>query len=249
MIWRCYLVWSSRIKFVVLPAILCILNNVAALVIVLVSTKHSFDPTISGPLSELSSAVPPTVLTAFLYGALASNTVLTSMIAGRIYYVIRNDLTLLGPRARRTYKTAIAVSIESGILYPVALAVEAAILPAIHQADPANKIHYQLLAIFGKTMYLLLVQIVVRNLIQDEIPAGVLTIKQGIAPTLIIIRIGLGSCVVDAKYGGSESQSDGRIEDGSSTTNRDCTASSVSLRFRKPDDSEVHVIPSDASTE
>ncbi|KAK7061036.1 hypothetical protein VNI00_000771 [Paramarasmius palmivorus] len=212
-IWRCYLVWAARIKFVVLPAGLCVLNNVAALVIALVDPRHAIEISSSSEHPQ-PNVTPPTLFPVFLYGALISNIVLTSMIAGRIYYVIRNDLTLLGPQVQRTYKTAVAVSIESGILYPIALAVEAAIIPAIHHVDPnenVKHIRYHILGIVGRTMYLLLIQIV------------------GIAPTLIVIRIGLGYCVVDEN-----------VED----RNRRLIAGQMRV-LREPD-SEVLDISSDA---
>ncbi|KAK7061035.1 hypothetical protein VNI00_000770 [Paramarasmius palmivorus] len=174
------------------------LYPVAALVIALIDPRHAIEISSSSEHPQ-PNVTPPALFPVFLYGSLISNIILTSMIAGRIYYVIRNNLTLLGPQVKRTYKTAAAVSIESGILYPIALAVEAAIMPMINNGDPNEKtkhISYHILEIVGRTTYLLLIQIV------------------GIAPTLIVIRIGLGYCVVDGECGGLISKTDRRTNEG-----------------------------------
>uniref|UniRef100_A0A0W0G7D5 Uncharacterized protein n=1 Tax=Moniliophthora roreri TaxID=221103 RepID=A0A0W0G7D5_MONRR len=186
LLWRCYLVWGSRVKPIVVPAVLCLANNVAGLVVI--GMRQSINvhsgTTSSNTLAIISNASPPKMFIVFLYGTLVSNVILTAMIAGRIYYVIRPTFALLGPSVRRTYKTAIAISLESGVLYPIALLIYAAILPITkHQLEVQSISPKTEVVITSKTFHDLLIQIV------------------GIAPTLIIIRVGLGYCLVDGQCG------------------------------------------------
>jgi len=59
------------------------------------------------------------LLQAFLFATLSLNMLVTSMIAGRIWWIARKTQAILGPKLTKKYRTAIAIFIESGLVYSV----------------------------------------------------------------------------------------------------------------------------------
>ncbi|ESK86909.1 hypothetical protein Moror_3395 [Moniliophthora roreri MCA 2997] len=99
---RCYIVWGRRWKIIVLPLFAYIGSHFTALAM----------------MAFFGSAVIQNVLA----GATAfNNLLLSSLIAFRIYKMSRNAKTYLGPRPMSMYKTLIAISLESGIIYAALL--------------------------------------------------------------------------------------------------------------------------------
>ncbi|KAK7052919.1 hypothetical protein VNI00_004239 [Paramarasmius palmivorus] len=92
----------------------------------------------------------------------AFNAILTLMIASRIWWVTRAARKLMGRATNRRYRFIVAVLLESGVLYAVAVILEVAI------ANSASTI--------GSPINLL----------------PIITQMAGIAPTLIIVRTRIG---------------------------------------------------------
>ncbi|KAI3613774.1 hypothetical protein WG66_013625 [Moniliophthora roreri] len=99
----------------------------------------------------------------FIFATVFTNLLLTLMIAGRICHVSRVAAKLLGKNVQQTYQTIIAIILESGIIYPLGLSILGGF------AVPTQNIS-------------VLASLLLRHL---WIPLA------GIAPTLIIIRVGL----------------------------------------------------------
>ncbi|KAK1236207.1 hypothetical protein PQX77_000548, partial [Marasmius sp. AFHP31] len=92
------------------------------------------------------------------------NFVFTSMIAWKIFSVMRETESLLGSRVHNRYTSVVVIIVESGIMYPIAIIISLAI--------PGSK---------GDAVSFSLHHIV------------------GIAPSLIIVRVGIGNSLQDTK--------------------------------------------------
>ncbi|KAJ8074663.1 hypothetical protein PM082_022241 [Marasmius tenuissimus] len=172
LIWRCYVIWGSRRRVVALPGLLCLVNNVAGY-LTIVPKKGPWTPVSQldfGILynhgyheSDLSFKV--LALGAFC-GILFSNLLLTVLIAGRVLYISR-QLSLINSRPiTRMYRTIIHASIESGVLYPIAVFA------------------YTVMGYESSSWGLLSVT--------AEVLRCCLSPIMGIASTLIIVRVALG---------------------------------------------------------
>ncbi|KAK7049846.1 hypothetical protein VNI00_005276 [Paramarasmius palmivorus] len=177
MIWRCYCIWGSRIKVIIIPTILCLGSN--ALAIVDTVKANPLHPVLGGDKS-LYTLSPPQILISFLFVTMFANALLTLMIAGRIFYITRKAIRLLGNHVRRTYRTIIAIVLESGMLYPFALILYGAVLLSMlvkgGDRDESNR---------NRLAADLIAQVMAYSIIQFV----------GIAPTLIVVRTGLGISV------------------------------------------------------
>ncbi|KAF5364770.1 hypothetical protein D9758_009280 [Tetrapyrgos nigripes] len=174
---RCYVVWNSSFKIVAVPIFISIVNNAVGFsaVVMLIDV-------FVGPLSE-DTANPDTALSAFnaankmLEAFFAvnvfSNVLLTGLIAGKIWWILRAlqkmtaeaEYTIANApmvRIRERYRSTIAIIVESGLLYPVSVIVFEIILQAVPLAP---------------SLYPLM------------------TTLAGMAPTLIITRVQLGVSV------------------------------------------------------
>ncbi|KAI3614164.1 hypothetical protein WG66_000193 [Moniliophthora roreri] len=179
LLWRCYHIWGSRLKIIILPTLLCLGSNTLAITdsVLADPLKPEFDG--EGSFYSLS---PPKLLISFLFVTMFANAILTLMIAGRIFYITRQAMRLLGSHVRRTYKTIIALILESGMLYPFALILYATVLISMWVkgttgsggASSKSQVATDLIA-----------QVMAYSLVQFV----------GIAPTLIIVRTGLGISV------------------------------------------------------
>ncbi|KAF7368215.1 hypothetical protein MVEN_00141300 [Mycena venus] len=102
----------------------------------------------------------------YLALSLATNILVTAMTAGRIWWIYRTARPYLQADVQRRYVSAISILVESGMLCP-ATVLAYLILGAIHSAKILQPPTFQVLT-----------QII------------------GIAPTLIIVRVGLGAGVL-----------------------------------------------------
>ncbi|KAJ7585304.1 hypothetical protein C8J56DRAFT_1166417 [Mycena floridula] len=101
-------------------------------------------------------------LYAFLAATFLTNLVAVGLTAGRIWWITEKAQALLSEQTKKRYNTATAVILESGIIYPLLLLVVVIIAFAFGGS-------------LGNSVFIGLIYQVV-----------------GIAPTLIIVRVGLG---------------------------------------------------------
>ncbi|KAJ7236805.1 hypothetical protein C8J57DRAFT_1376246 [Mycena rebaudengoi] len=134
-LYRCYIIWGSRKKILIVPA-LCILATV-------VLTVVSWLP---------KAYIHPR--TSFIM-TLGTNFLLMFLTAGRIWYVGREVQTVLHHSTlQKQYNTAIMMVVESGAIYCLCLVLWAAIFSGI--------------------------------------TGGLVTQTANIAPTLILVQVGMG---------------------------------------------------------
>ncbi|KAJ7744611.1 hypothetical protein B0H16DRAFT_987434 [Mycena metata] len=107
----------------------------------------------------------PTENTTFFALSLATNIIVTALTAGRIWWIHRKARAYLRRDVQQRYTSAIAILVESGVLYSATVLA-----------------------------YLILGAIPSVNIVQEPI-YQMLTQVLGIAPTLIIVRVGLGISV------------------------------------------------------
>ncbi|KAF8200496.1 hypothetical protein K438DRAFT_1965958 [Mycena galopus ATCC 62051] len=148
-LYRCYVIWDSRKKVLILPA-LCILATVVLMVVVCLQ------------LYEGTYLIDPRAPFIMLLG---TNLLLMFLTAGRIWYRGRGMHTILGPTFGKTYNSALALILESGAIYCFC----AILLVASQTTQTAGE--------FGAIFY--------------GISTGLATQTVNIAPTLILVRIGM----------------------------------------------------------
>ncbi|KAF5350810.1 hypothetical protein D9758_010405 [Tetrapyrgos nigripes] len=145
MIQRCYVIWGANLYIIIVPFIgLCI--NLAFGVSVL--------------------AYKTTYLVIFMIMTLIENIILTSLTAGRIYWINHEAGAILGSAVQTRYKMIAAMIMESSILYSTA-------------------------TIAG------VVSMFAHNVLASDIAVNAQTQLVGIAPTLLVVRVGLGIDVKD----------------------------------------------------
>ncbi|KAJ7468285.1 hypothetical protein B0H11DRAFT_2197203 [Mycena galericulata] len=152
-IYRCYGIWDSRKRVIVLPVILLIATGCLGYASVALCGMEGYAQflfiTWLFPLSLVFS-----VMTNFL---------LMALTAGRIWWISRGARAIMGPVVVKRYRTVMAMILESGALY----------------CTPGILYLIFLVIAPGSTMVIFaaLAQIV------------------GIAPTIIVVRVGLGRSV------------------------------------------------------
>ncbi|KAK7473118.1 hypothetical protein VKT23_001219 [Stygiomarasmius scandens] len=130
LIHRCYLVWGSRKWVLILPILASTVINSVGLAAAGMRTKGKADTSIESNFQLYNKGIHYQL--AFYYANAVVNFILTLMIAGRIWWVGRQTQASLGySRESRIlndkYMAIIAISLECGILYPIALIVHAAV--------------------------------------------------------------------------------------------------------------------------
>ncbi|KAJ8497093.1 hypothetical protein ONZ45_g12197 [Pleurotus djamor] len=134
LIYRCYIIWNSRVAIIFIPVI-CLLAT-----------------------AVVGYLTPYTGINV-LYVTLATNILVTGLTAGRIWWIKRHLSQFLGPHATSKYDSILAIIVESGLLYPMFLLIYLGM----------TKVNW------GHWMtYYLISQVV------------------GIAPTILLVRVGLG---------------------------------------------------------
>ncbi|KAJ7271821.1 hypothetical protein C8J57DRAFT_1468041 [Mycena rebaudengoi] len=141
LIYRCYVVWNHDWRVIVVPVMLLIASTVCGLDVFLYAT-------------------PQFAVT------LATNFLVTGLIAGRIWWISHYSRAYLEEAAQRRYASAIVLIVESGMLYSATIL---AFLIVTSFPNLASTLEEPVLQIVTQVM--------------------------GIAPTLIIVRVGLGVTV------------------------------------------------------
>ncbi|KAJ7784765.1 hypothetical protein B0H16DRAFT_1493702 [Mycena metata] len=136
-IYRCYCIWNKNIYIVILPVVLLIVTTVFGL--------------------DVGLPANP-----FFILSLTTNILVTSMSAGRIWWIYHKGRAYLQADAQRRYVSALSILIESGVIYSATVLAHL-VLAAIPSASTLPPLVFQML-----------------------------TQIMGITPTLIIVRVGLG---------------------------------------------------------
>ncbi|KAJ7272303.1 hypothetical protein C8J57DRAFT_1599421 [Mycena rebaudengoi] len=152
-LYRCYVIWGSRRKVVVLPAILIL----ATVAVGCISGLGYYRVIKLG--SSIDQRVP------FGMGA-ATNVLLMCLTAGRIWHIRREGHIVTGQRFRKQYDTAVAIIMESGLLYCVCAVIY--VISATLNTGSA----------FG-TIFV-------------GVSWGLVQLGVNIVPTLILVRVGMG---------------------------------------------------------
>ncbi|KAG7091593.1 hypothetical protein E1B28_010614 [Marasmius oreades] len=197
LVWRCYMIWAYNRKVTAFPALFCFVNNFLGITTSALYIKNGHvEQFFQVPHTDSTS----TVFTVFIFGTLFSNLLITAMIAGRITYLAHKSKAFLVPDYWRMYRAAISITLESGMLLPLAIVVYA-VAALQTQKVPNTWVPSASLGVMetvAEVMFYALVQFV------------------GIAPTLIIVRIGLGVSVEGRQQDSSperhEMRADMRVE-------------------------------------
>ncbi|KAF8147550.1 hypothetical protein K438DRAFT_1867560, partial [Mycena galopus ATCC 62051] len=150
-LYRCYIIWGSNKKVLILPA-LCILATVVLNVVVCLKNSEG---------GYLIDTRAPFFMT------LGTNLLLMCLTAGRIWYKGREMHAILGPSFLKKYNSALALILESGTLYCFCLILWVASLTILNATG-------EFAAVFA------------------GITGGLVTQTVNIAPTLILVRVGMG---------------------------------------------------------
>ncbi|KAF7371121.1 hypothetical protein MSAN_00747300 [Mycena sanguinolenta] len=159
-IYRCYIVWGSNFKVIVVPIIMLIATSVCGYLagFNFSQVKPGEDVFVSN-IAEWGTALFSLSLSTNI--VVISLIAMTVLVAGRIYWIARTTRRLLGSStSSRKYQNAVAIILESGAIYSVSL------------------------------MTLLILYCLKTN--AQYIVYDALAQIMGIAPTLIIVRVGLG---------------------------------------------------------
>ncbi|ESK83524.1 hypothetical protein Moror_4855 [Moniliophthora roreri MCA 2997] len=156
LLYRCFLIWESKKQIFIIPFLICLCTNVMGFI------GHVVFYAAAGAYQYELAMSANTVDEVFLIANAANTTLLTLMIAGRIWWRTRNARTYLDQATERTYKRIILVLIESGFIYSASLITNVVI---IHSASSLG---------YGLGLN------------------SVIALMVGIAPTLIMLRTSLG---------------------------------------------------------
>ncbi|KAJ8090864.1 hypothetical protein PM082_024786 [Marasmius tenuissimus] len=186
LLWRCYHIWGARRRIVLGPALLCFFNNVLGCLTMIGYGNDIFSfinlQTQRVVTADSKLEFHSILLLCFSYGSLCSNVLLTGLIAGRVFYLSRQFSTLSQRPVAKIYRTIIHASIESGVLYPMALFAYTVLLLVMwcdfRDDDFTSPI-------------MLGIQLSATWLYASLIPI------MGIASTLIIVRTALGKAIND----------------------------------------------------
>ncbi|KAJ7504905.1 hypothetical protein B0H11DRAFT_2221093 [Mycena galericulata] len=152
LLYRCYMIWGSRRSFLVVPGLMMLATMVVGCVVVL-GYYH---------LIELSLDIDPRV--PFIMGGVTT-ILLTCLTGGRIWYIRREGRLLAWQTLRTRYDTAVAMILESGLLYCLCV-----IIYVISVSIPSSA---------STTIF-------------NGVSWGLVQVGVNIVPTLIVVRVGLG---------------------------------------------------------
>ncbi|KAJ6556643.1 hypothetical protein DFH09DRAFT_1317955 [Mycena vulgaris] len=102
-LYRCYVIWGSRRRVLVVPGFLILATVVVGCICGLGYYR----------LIKLNSYIDPRV--PFIMGG-TTNILMMCLTAGRIWYIRRKGQILTGHAFRRRYDTAVAIILESGLI-------------------------------------------------------------------------------------------------------------------------------------
>ncbi|KAF5391216.1 hypothetical protein D9757_003071 [Collybiopsis confluens] len=124
LIHRNFVIWSGQRLMIWVPLCVSILNNALAIIGVSFDARNtSRFPTLSVPINQYTNG-DKLILTYLVLNA-CLNFGLTGCLAGRIWWLGRSSRTT--QKLRRKYDSAVAITLESGVLYPVALIISVAV--------------------------------------------------------------------------------------------------------------------------
>ncbi|KAK1224908.1 hypothetical protein PQX77_012148 [Marasmius sp. AFHP31] len=111
LIYRMYIIWGSRKRFIIGPIVISLASNVVGIVAVSVQLS-----------ANLTSFVDGNYLFMWFTGAVAfTQLVLTFMTAGRIWWISRSIAQ--DSSMRKSVRTIIAITLESGVIYATLLVI------------------------------------------------------------------------------------------------------------------------------
>ncbi|KIK54170.1 hypothetical protein GYMLUDRAFT_77217 [Collybiopsis luxurians FD-317 M1] len=124
LIYRCYFVWNGKWLAIVAPAFLSIVNTAVGLASTAEIQLGSKEEFATGGFSS-QVAIGDHLLYAFLGVNVFNNILLTGLIAGRLWYINNAAAKLFGtsPSPDKRYNAIVAMFLESGSLYPIALII------------------------------------------------------------------------------------------------------------------------------
>ncbi|KAF8203372.1 hypothetical protein K438DRAFT_1757710 [Mycena galopus ATCC 62051] len=162
-LYRCYVIWGSRKTILVLPGIMILATVVGGCI-----TGLGYYG-----LIKLNIPIDPRV--PFVMGGI-TNISMMSLTAGRIWYIRRELRTVTGLRPlRQRYDTAVAIILESGILYCVCVII-----------------YVISISISKSSLFILQYSIIVQGTIFNGVAWGLVQVGVNIVPTLILVRVGMG---------------------------------------------------------
>ncbi|THU76631.1 hypothetical protein K435DRAFT_878944 [Dendrothele bispora CBS 962.96] len=172
LIQRCYKIWGAKKKIIVFPIFISIINNGLALVELITMVVVNLSLLIGGDVTETSEMgrlldLGGLTFKYFLTVNFFTNLLIPLMIAGRIWWIGHQVSKFLPKNKFHLTRRAMAVCLESGIMYPLAL------IPALAFAFEET---FTLNTDFMDALSLI----------------PILTQVVGIAPTFIIVRVALG---------------------------------------------------------
>ncbi|KAF5343280.1 hypothetical protein D9758_016310 [Tetrapyrgos nigripes] len=174
LIQRCYRIWGFKKRIIVFPAFISAVNNGLALVrtIAMVNDQVQDINSLLDTMEKVDG-LGATTFKSFIGVNFFMNLLLPLMMAGRIWWIARQASKCIAIRKNSLTlsRLSLAVCLESGIIYPVAL------LPPL--------VIYLRQDIYRNAIFI--------NLGGDLIPILIQVV--GIAPTFIIVRVALGTSI------------------------------------------------------
>jgi len=162
-LYRCYLIWGSRRRILVLPGMF-----IFATVVVGSITGLEYAGSITSN-SSIDRRVPVGM-------AGITNILLMCLTAGRIWYIRRQTRPLTEQSSQKRYGTAIAIIFESGVLYSLCVIIYV-ISTSINSTSASASLPQQTYA--SRTIF-------------KGVAWAMVQIGVNIVPTLILVRVGLG---------------------------------------------------------
>ncbi|KAJ7455845.1 hypothetical protein FB451DRAFT_1564851 [Mycena latifolia] len=153
-LYRCYVIWGSRKRILVVPGALIL----ATVVVGCISVLRYYGVITS--TSYIDTRVP------FIMGG-ATNILLMCLTAGRIWYIRRKGQLLPGQTIRKRYDTAVAIILESGLIYCLCVIIYIISVSVNNSGSPFATIF-------------------------NGVSWGLVQLGVNIVPTLILVRVGLG---------------------------------------------------------
>ncbi|KAJ8089909.1 hypothetical protein PM082_018487 [Marasmius tenuissimus] len=211
LLWRFYHIWGrTKLCVMIFPCIVAAMANIYGCV----------QMGVGGADSAFKIRLP---LVYFSICALVSNIILTSLIAGRTFYIGYQVGKHLPFRATvpMLYRTVLSATLESGLIYPIALIIFSACALTNVWAHTKSAHPYS----SGQWTWSL-----VAATMWDS-----LTTIMGIASTLIIVRVSLGIAINDEK-----SFKETIIRDYKATYGQPSTHSVMDICPQDSEDTESH---------
>uniref|UniRef100_A0A0W0F5Y6 Uncharacterized protein n=1 Tax=Moniliophthora roreri TaxID=221103 RepID=A0A0W0F5Y6_MONRR len=239
-IYRLYVVWGYNWKITVGPIILLLASSISGYIAVWEITRVAS----GGSIFAKQVADGATALFALSMG---TNVIVTSLIAGRIWYIGHRASKHLGRQHGVKYSRALVVIVESGALYSVSLFI---LLILFAMGNDAQII------LFNSAS-----QIVVSLAPSSPVSTYPSTLPlssfQGIAPTLIIVRVGLGLSAQDnlATVATSQLRNPAAADSGSARNPEAVRSNTIPMQIhrviemRTDDDFDLHTRSKDAGSD